>query len=176
MGVAKCPCDGSLDPSDYRLVVETLLKGLDRSPTLLLEPLVDRMRRLAREQRYEEAASLRDRHNLLARALETRRVWRVLLSAGYVVAEDARGRSLAIDHGRLVGTRAEAAHLVRTTPEEQAAAVVSEVPPNVEAAEEARLLWKWLDQEAVSLLDIDGTLNVPVDPIIILKPEGARAA
>jgi hypothetical protein len=75
-----------------------------------------------------------------------------------------------------VGTGAEAGHLPRRSSEEQATEAVSEVPPSVEAAEEARLLWKWLDQEAVRLLDIDGTLNVPLDPISLLKPEGARAA
>jgi hypothetical protein len=132
------------------------------------------MHRLARERRYEEAASLRDRHNLLARTLETRRLWRSLISAGYLIVEDDRGRSLAIDHGRLVGTGT--VHPLRASLEGQVEAAISEVPPSVEAAEEARLLWKWLDRDAARLVDIDGTLSVPLEPITILKSASARAA
>jgi DNA polymerase-3 subunit epsilon len=175
IGVARCPCDGSLSAAEYRSVVDTLLEGMTSSPPLLLGPLTERMHRLARERRYEEAAGLRDRHNLLARALETRRIWETLLAAGYLVAEDERGNSLVIDHGRLVGTRAEGTALV-PSPTTDTTSKEMEVPPSVEAAEEARLLWKWLDQDAVRLLELQGTLTVPRDPIVQLRPGGSKAA
>lgn len=173
MGVARCPCDGSLEPTEYAKVVEVLLRGLDGSPTLLLDPLVERMQRLAREQRYEEAASVRDRHNLLARALEIRRIWKALLAAGLVVAEDRKGRCLVIDHGRMVEGEAETA-LTSTEPEADTRS--TQVPPAVEAAEEARLLWRWLSQDAVRLLELQGILTFPREPITALRPATSRAA
>ncbi len=174
MGVARCPCEGSLDSTEYAKIVDVILRGLDGSPALLLDPLVERMHRLAQAQRYEEAASVRDRHNLLARSLDTHRSWRALLAAGYLVAEDDKGHRVVIDHGRLVGGETAIGDAIRAEPPRET--TINEVPPDVEAAEEARLLWRWLNQETVRLVEVGGTLSSPRDPIPILKPTGARAA
>jgi DNA polymerase-3 subunit epsilon len=164
-----------VDERDYRAVVELLLRGLATSPRLLLDPLVERMHRLAEGQRYEEAATLRDRHNALARALETRRLWQALHAAGYMVVEDGGGHSVVIDHGRLVETGpTEEVGLHQKGAE--AGTPGGEVPPNVEAAEEGRLLWAWLTQDAVRLLEIGGRLSLPREPVTLLRPVGARAA
>ena len=173
MGVARCPCDGSLSPAEYAEVVEVLLQGLDHAPALLLDPLVERMQRLARDQRYEEAASVRDRHNLVARTLETRRIWKALHTAGLMVAEDEKGRRLVIDHGRLAGSGKDTALLsLEREPEPQPV----QVPPDVAAAEEARLLWRWLNQDAVRIVELQGTLSFPRERITTLQPAASKAA
>ncbi|MGB8360367.1 MAG: DEDD exonuclease domain-containing protein, partial [Acidimicrobiia bacterium] len=75
MGLARCPCDGSLDPRIYAAVVDRLVGGIEDDPTPLLSSLLERMHRLARDQRYEEAGWARDRHDALGRALQQRRDW-----------------------------------------------------------------------------------------------------
>ena len=49
--------------------VERVAERVTSDPGALLEPLVDKMNRLARQERYEEAAELRDRGALLERTL-----------------------------------------------------------------------------------------------------------
>ena len=56
LGVAECPCDGMLSEGEYRNVVARFLTAIDAEPSLLLEPLVERMDRMSNERRYEEAA------------------------------------------------------------------------------------------------------------------------
>src|SRR5690606_3588393 len=59
LGVALCPCDGTLTQDEYAPVVELVQEGISSRPELLLEPLAERMERLAAEQRFEEAAVVR---------------------------------------------------------------------------------------------------------------------
>ena len=77
LGVSMCPCAGGVDAADYRRMIDGIIALADRSPATLLEPLELKMRRLAVEQRFEEAAQIRDRHRALARALERQRAWRL---------------------------------------------------------------------------------------------------
>lgn len=162
IGVAACPCDGSLVETAYRPVVERLVEGIDSDPTLLLDPLAERVAALAREQRYEEAGWIRDRHRALARALERRHAWRSMQRAGTVHATAADGAAL-IDRGRLVAAWADAdrpplfpAHL--------------DAPPPTEAAEtlsdafEADLVWKWLTAPGVHITEATAPLE-PAAPV-----------
>ena len=132
----------------------------DRKPR---ELLVDRMRRFASEQRYEQAAWARDRHDSLARALETRRMWSALAGAGLMEVEDDTGRVVVIDHGHLVETRAPgqgSSLLTRSTVEE-----TPSVPPSVEAADEASLIWRWLHRSTTRITECSGALAFPAAPI-----------
>ena len=56
LGVAMCPCDGSLTPDEYAPELTPLTEAISGRPHTLLEPLVDRMRQQMIELRYEEAA------------------------------------------------------------------------------------------------------------------------
>lgn len=162
MGLASCPCDGRLDPDTYRMVVERLVTAIDGSPHLLLEPLAERMTRLAEEQRYEEAAWARDRHDALARALQRRLQWRALAGAGWLELEHADGTVAVIDHGTLVETR-PAHRPLRLDHSPTALADMPSVPPSVEAAEEAALVWRWLEANPVKLVECTGTLSFPLE-------------
>lgn len=167
LGVAECPCDGSLGEAEYRQTVDHLLMGISSFPQLLLDPLVERMSRLAHEQRYEEAGRVRDRHEALARALEMRRAWQALAGAGFFEIEDVSGNRIVVDQGTLVETRPPGVTPRLTAqPGDEA---VTEVPPSVQAAEEAGLIWRWLSDNPVRLTEATGHLALPRSPIVRLK-------
>ncbi|MDP6868405.1 MAG: DEDD exonuclease domain-containing protein, partial [Acidimicrobiales bacterium] len=69
LGVATCPCTGDTSEEDYAAIVATAQSGLTDQSGLLLHPLADRMVRLAEQERFEEAADVRDRADALATAL-----------------------------------------------------------------------------------------------------------
>lgn len=150
LGVAVCPCDGSVDPADYRRLTDAILTGIDAEPGVILDPLRARMEALAAAQRFEEAAEIRDRYRALGRALETRRMWRRLTAAGMVWAEDDTGETVAIDGASLAEAWVSPSPppLLAPAPATQ---LPTETPPTPLAAEELRLLWKWLDRPGVSV-------------------------
>lgn len=175
LGVALCPCDGTLTQDEYAPVVELVQEGISSRPELLLEPLAERMERLAAEQRFEEAAVVRDRHRALARALERRRAWQALREAGTIEVLGADGERVLIRRGRLVhswrGASGPPLTVVDTDDEAD-----TPVPPDALAAEEAHLLWRWLCSEGVRLLHSDGPLRLPARPVPTLAGTGASAS
>jgi len=167
IGVARCPCDGAIDAAEYQEIVDHLLTGLRSEPARLLDPLVERMERLANVQRYEDAAWARDRHDTLARALKTRQTWQALMTAGTIEVEDSRGRRIVIDHGVFVGTPTEGTWN-RATPDRPL-----EVPPSVEAADEVAIIWRWLEASEIRIIDVGGPLALPIDRIQRLQTSRA---
>jgi len=144
LGVARCPCDGSLTTNEYTHVISRLLNALDHDPDVLLSPIRHKMIDLAATQRYEEAGWMRDRYRALARALERRSVWQSMLSAGTIRAEhDSDG--VYIEDGRFVMAWAapnQPLLPIGVAPDDRT--VIDTVPPSVLAAEEAHLIWTWL--------------------------------
>ena len=182
MGVALCPCDGTLPENRYRGVVDRLLHAVDDDPALLLDPLVERIATLARERRYEEAAWARDRHRALVRALERRQAWRALQMA--VRVEAASGSEQAVvDRAALVAAWTGSDVPLVAPPIDVDSHVVA---PSVTAQEEADVIWKWLNDPATRLIDVSGTLAMPAraaqrldrldDGVVGLNPSGAPAA
>jgi DNA polymerase III subunit epsilon len=172
MGVALCPCDGRLDPIEYRRVVDQITQGISHRSELLLEPLVARMEQLASEQRYEEAGWARDRHEALAGAIDTSRTWVALGGLGVCEMEGEDGSHVVVDHGRLICTwRAGANPPLRPAPEMRDDPG-NEVPNCVESAEEARLIWNWMSGTQMRIVDATGAFALPVRPVIRL---GARS-
>jgi DNA polymerase III subunit epsilon len=163
MGVARCPCDGSLDEGDYREVIDLVIEAVERQPALLLDRLVEKMQHHAGEQRFEEAGWLRDRHRALARSLERRRAWRSMVQAGTVWAQGADGSGAAVDRGRLVAAWNGDQPLIATPSATDTPP--PEVPLGVGEAEEAHLVWKWLEAPGTRLLDVSGLLALPASPI-----------
>jgi DNA polymerase-3 subunit epsilon len=164
LGVALCPCDGTISEIEYAGVVAQVRTGIEAAPELLLEPLAERMKLYARDQRFEDAATLRDRYRSLATALERRRCWNALEHAGAVWAENADGDGAFIDGGRLAAAwrRPDPTPLFRL---DGAPSPTTQVPPTVALAEEAHLIWRWFDRTSVRIVDATGGLSLPAHPV-----------
>ena len=160
LGVAVCPCDGSVTEEAYAAVVAQLEHGITTDPETLLAPLTERMVNHARNERFEDAATLRDRHRALGTSLERRRAWQAIQGAGMLWAEDENGDSVLIDNGRLASAwRAPGSPpLMRIAGHDVAS---DAVPPSVSVAEEAHLLWRWLERPGVRIVDASHPLALP---------------
>jgi DNA polymerase-3 subunit epsilon len=174
LGVAFCPCDGSLGDDEYRPATEAIVRAVDGDARLLLEPLERRMTALATAQRFEEAAWVRDRHAGLARALLHGLHWRALVEGGRIEMEDDAGETVLVDRGRYLASWRSG----RDRPLVPAPSDGPErpVPPTNAAAAEARLIWSWVDREGVRLVDATGPIALPSAPITPLRPSRRSAA
>ncbi|MDX1691313.1 MAG: DEDD exonuclease domain-containing protein [Acidimicrobiia bacterium] len=164
MGRALCPCDGTLDEHAYRGEVETVIGAVRDDPDPLLDALADRVAAHARAGRFEEAAWVRDRHRALARALERRRAWNAMQAAGRIHAVADDGSEAIVDHGRLIAAWRTGDGQPLVPP----AVALDEPPPapvTVADAEEAHLVWTWLMQPGVRLVDASGGVALPARPI-----------
>jgi len=106
LGVATCPCAGAVGREDYAATVGWLVASLTSDPTELLARLGAKLARLAAQQRFEEAADLRDRAAALARALDRQRRYDALRTAGRVRVELRGGAWAVIESGVLRGAGA----------------------------------------------------------------------
>jgi DNA polymerase-3 subunit epsilon len=168
LGVALCPCDGTLTEVEYREVVERLLRAVVSEPGPLLEPLADRVAALAGDERFEEAAWVRDRHRALARAIERRRAWQVLQAAGTIHAVTQDGSAAAlIERGRLSAAWADGRH-PPLTPVAPDTGSGPDVPPDLGDAEEAHLVWRWLTSGDVRLVEAAGVVAEPCARVPVL--------
>jgi hypothetical protein len=87
LGVASCPCAGLITRDDYAAIVARAVRGLTVDAELILAPLRARMEELAAEERFEEAADVRDRAAALAQALRRQRRLDTLRGAGRLVID-----------------------------------------------------------------------------------------
>jgi len=164
LGVAVCPCDGTITTKEYERVVKRLIDGIQREPSLLLDQLEVKMRDHARGRRFEEATSLRDRHRALTTALERRRAWEAMQQAGSLWAVDRSGDNVIVESGRMTAAWNDASGtplrgLDRTSAE------TAQVPDSVALADEAHLVWRWLDRPGVEIVDTERPLGLPARPL-----------
>ncbi|HDH26414.1 MAG TPA: DEDD exonuclease domain-containing protein [Actinobacteria bacterium] len=161
LGVAVCPCDGSVTRTQYGPIVERLIEGVENDPETLLAPIEKKMLDHARNARFEDAATLRDRHHSLARTLDDRRIWQTLHRAGTIRAVDADGSGCLIEHGRFVigwsGNEPFDLHTERVAERSP----FEETPPTPALHAEALLIWKWLTANGTRLLTTDAPLAYP---------------
>jgi DNA polymerase III subunit epsilon len=175
LGVATCPCAGSISEADYRRLVDTVVTGITIDPDLLLMPLDTKMRELALAERYEEAASVRDRAAALAAALVRRQRVDRLRGSGHVVIGDATSPSTStstsiveLHHGTLAAVRS---HPLGSSPELPGLIDVTPaprppdlgLPPARDDIDELVAVARWLDSNAASLIVLDGPLSVIAD-------------
>lgn len=169
MGRCGAPCDGRQDPQAYGQHVTTLVTAVTGDPRPLAAPLHRRMTRLAEQERYEEAAVLRDRLVHLLRALARSQHLASFTGLGELVAAAPRdgGWDLAVvRHGRLVASQhAPAGDDPR--PHVDAALATAETvfpapgPAPAASAEESECLLRWLDGAGVRLVRLEGTWSSP---------------
>ncbi len=75
MGRCPAPCDGSVSQEEYAKTVNEVRLFLEGKKQGLLKELESKMKKLAEEELYEDAAKLRDRIEALKRALEQQKVF-----------------------------------------------------------------------------------------------------
>jgi DNA polymerase-3 subunit epsilon len=151
IGRCPAPCDGRTDPERYGELVRDLLSSLE-SPDGLLAALEAKMWRLADAERFEEAASVRDRLRALAGALHRARRDAWLLGAGRLELVVESDRRLSFDGGALA----------------RAGSVPGETEPIPfpcprERADELSAVRSWLTKNPVRLLACDVPLAEPVN-------------
>jgi DNA polymerase-3 subunit epsilon len=146
LGRCVAPCDGRVTPERYEELVRFLRDALS-SPGGLLEALEARMVRLGEAERFEEAASMRDRLAALVGALLRSRSERWLVEAGRLVVE-AGGRRIVFRGGALERRGDENGF---------------ELPVPREAADEIRAVSSWLSHAGVQVLEASSAPREPVD-------------
>lgn len=152
MGRCPAPCDGRVDPEGYRELTDALLSGL-RAPGTMLAVLDRRMDELAGQERYEEAALVRDRLRSLAAALERDRRDGWLVRAGAFELETDDGVRLRFEHGAL--TRAGEGCARQEDP--------LSLPCPRERADELAAVRGWLARHRVRVIAVDG--HPPSEPV-----------
>ncbi|UDY35934.1 DEDD exonuclease domain-containing protein [Dermatobacter hominis] len=156
LGVSLCPCGGSASAREYAAHVQQVVDGLTIRPDVLLVPLRERMDRLATEERFEEAATARDRLAALVSALERQRRIGQLLECERLLVEVDSGEVAELRRGVLwqmwPADRAEqlapVARPVEMQPDEPPA---RGVPVDRDLADELTCVASWLDQHATRL-------------------------
>ncbi len=173
LGVATCPCAGTVTPQEYDRLVQRTLRGLTREPEILLVPLREQMAALARDQRFEEAADVRERAAALSAALERQRRLERLRVAGRVLIEVDTGGGAELVNGHLVASWADHQPPLGLGAETPADATV------VGTAEVDELLCvsRWLDEQAgqFRLTHCDGGLASPLPRLPTFTPSRRRS-
>jgi hypothetical protein len=103
LGLAECPCSGSADASAYGAIVDTVVRTLNGDAEEIVSLLTNRMNVYSQNQRFEEAAFVRDRIESLGTALHRQSQANALRDGGL---QDIRheGITYRIDQGVLVET------------------------------------------------------------------------
>ena len=167
IGVAACPCSGHTSDASYQQVVDDLVTGLRSDPARLLAPLQERITVLASEERYEEAADVRDRAEALSSALRRQRRFDLLRRAG-TVQFHVDGVQVELAHGLLVSctTSSEQPTLWagQTHPCPPAASDTDPLrPPARHEADELLCVARWVERNAdrITLDHVSAPLHQP---------------
>jgi len=171
MGRCGAPCTGAQTEGDYAVVVDdcrAIFSG-DARPTA--EMLHARLEELASQERFEDAARVRDRFLQLVRgAARAQRLAPLVRSPEIVAARrsDLGGWELvSVRHGRLAGTVVSPrgadpmpyVHSMQATAE----AVPPPTPGRPAAlTEETEILLRWLESPGVRIVELDGSWTCPV--------------
>jgi DNA polymerase III subunit epsilon len=182
LGVAHCPCAGEVDEGAYLTVVDHVRRGLTGEPRLLLDPLADRIAALASQQRFEEAAAVRDRAAALSDAITRTRRFDALRATGHLRLELPGGHQAELEHGILRSSTAPGAlpgtagPIGRGLVDEPPAVGPPGTPLPPEAAHELLATAGFLDRYAgrVRITDLSGRWASPLPRLPSFRPAGNR--
>jgi DNA polymerase III subunit epsilon len=171
MGRCLSPCDGSIARTDYESMVAAVRSAVHASPADVDAKIRGRMRALAAAQRYEEAASHRNRlTSFLTGAARTQRL-RSLTACPEMVAARRTPAGVwevhVIRFGRLVaaGVIPPGRHAREWTEElrrDAETVIAGPGPAPAALPEESEKLVKWLEQPGIRLVHLDGVWTCPV--------------
>lgn len=172
MGRCGAPCVGGQDQDAYTSVVERVRAAMAGDPAPVVAAHAERIETLVAQQRYEEAATVRDRLGAFLRgAARVQRVGPLAALPELVAArraDDGGWEIVLVRHGRLAATARvdrstdprPAIETLRATAEH----VAAPVPPMAAAhPEEADLVLDWLERPGVRIVEVSGgTWALPV--------------
>ena len=165
------PCDGRVTMEIYASEVESVAAAMARDPRNLVTTLLARIRRLAGQDRFEEAGTHRDRMSAFVEAAARTQRLRAISGCPQIVAArrlDEGGWEVhVIRHGRLAAAgrtmAGEPPMPVIDTLVNSAETVTPPVPPTpAGTVEEAELILRWFDQPGVRLVEVEGEWSCPV--------------
>ena len=188
LGVSCCPCSGATSQTEYAAVIEELVTNLTSRPDLLLAPLVARIEKLAEQQRYEEAADVRDRAETLAGLLRRHRRFDLLRRAGRVRL--GIGKTWVELHGGRLSRSGHATDAVEPSdppelsdPSELSAPSAPSSAPTPTAgplpvperhdADELLTVVGWIERNVAKLTieEVEGVLASPLPALPVFKPK-----
>ncbi|MGZ4624162.1 MAG: DEDD exonuclease domain-containing protein [Blastococcus sp.] len=169
MGRCGAPCTGAQSPSEYAAIAAVFGAAVAGDPRALVTPLLARVERLAEEERYEDAAVLRDRVAVLVRAVRRRQRLESLAAVPELVLARSDGdggwQLSIVRRGRLVAAGcAPRGTSVRGTLAGLLATAETPSGPDGELAatvDETELVLRWMEKPGTRLVELSGTLACP---------------
>jgi DNA polymerase-3 subunit epsilon len=169
MGRCGAPCTGAQSVGEYAAIAAVFRAAVEGDPRGLVAPLLDRVDRLAAEERYEDAAVLRDRIAVLVRAVRRRQRLESLAAVTELVLarpDGAGGWHLSVvRRGRLVAAgAAPQGTSVRGTLAGLMSTAETPLGPDGELAasvDETELVLRWMEKPGSRLVELDGVLASP---------------
>ncbi len=171
MGRCLSPCDGTASENAYTITVDALRRTLDASPEDVTEAIRRRMDLLAASERFEEAASHRNRMTTFLRAAARSQRLRALTGCSEIVGarrNDAGSWEVhVVRHGRLAaaGVIPSGVSARAWTDDLRAGAdtvVPGHGPAPAATPDESELVLRWLEHSGVRLVHVDGVWSCPV--------------
>ncbi|MBO1032403.1 DEDD exonuclease domain-containing protein [Tessaracoccus sp. SD287] len=170
LGRCPAPCELGEGAVEYSAVVARLRAALREDVRPVVATMGERLSRLARQHRFEEAGELTGR---LQTYLNTTRRWHRMASlsrCAQIVAarHDGRGWQIhVIRHGRLAGAAFSPPGTNPRAVAEQTVQLASSVPVPADgmpaaSIEEAERIAAWLESDGVRLIEIDGDWAWPM--------------
>jgi DNA polymerase III subunit epsilon len=159
------PCDQSVQRDAYESVVLSVRGSFTSSPAEIVAPHHTRIAQLASQERYEEAALVRDRLQAFVDGADRAQRLRSLTSCRELVAarkEDGHWSVHVIRHGRLAAAGvippgADAAAWVLDLRRDAETVAPSGGPVPAASVEESERLLGWLESDGIRLVHVDGT-------------------
>jgi DNA polymerase-3 subunit epsilon len=169
MGRCGAPCTGAQSVDEYAGIAAVFRAAVASDPRALVAPLLARVDRLAAEERYEDAAVLRDRVAVLVRAVRRRQRLESLAAVPELVLARPDGEGgwqlSVVRRGRLVAAgNAPRGTSVRATLPGLLATAETPTGPEDEAAasvDETELVMRWIEKPGTRLVQVEGVLACP---------------
>lgn len=174
MGRCSSPCDGSISPDAYGLIVERVRSALSLDPRPAVIGLHERLARLVEQLRFEEATTIQRRLETLTRTgRRFHRIRRLAACAEIVAAArtDQGWEIHVIRYGRLaaaaLATPADVPQAVARAALATAETVTRPTDPLPAAGiEETERIADWLERPGVRLIDITGDWMWPLHGVL----------